>query len=144
MNTKAYGVIVLMLAVAIGGIYVYKTKISSTTVQNQVSYVIKSVRFLSAGEFEFVLQDDTRMSGRLQGGVSPEAKDDLMTLLHSVERGRIVVLNCQHAGMSTVDVFLVVKGGGIWSKEINLWDWLVQRKLSYRGTKDSLKTKDRK
>ena len=134
MSTEQrFGIFALLfMAIAIVGAYVYKTKQSASPAQGGKNFAVQSIRMISVEEYEFVLQDNNRMRGKLRGGVSPEAKDEIIKLLNTVQRGRIEVVACQVGGPCIVELFLTAKDGAEWAKDINLWDWLVQRKLAYQ------------
>lgn len=135
--------ILAFAALAIGGVYVYKMRKAPTAVEKvQVGDVLPviSIRILPAGDFEFIQKDGHRIHGKLRGDISPEGREEVIRLLNTSTQSKIVIVPGQ-VDVCVVDVLLTVKDGGKWAKELNLWDWLVQRKLAYQQPQTSPKRK---
>ena len=97
-------------------------------------FELGSARILVDGNFEFISKSGVRIRGRLRGGITPEAKSEIIRLLNSAEKGRIMVVECG-VDICTVDVLLTIKqseNGVPCLKEVNLADWLQQNKLLYQ------------
>jgi hypothetical protein len=128
------GIVIMALAIVLG-VYVKKSH-RSMVVEESQTYGIKSVRVLTHNDFEFVADDGSKIHGYLRGDSVPEAKPEIIRLMNSAIKGRIVVVGTRNgtAGeASVVDVFLTVKEtGDICPKEMSLWEWLQQKKLAYQ------------
>lgn len=136
-NSKIFRLCMLLLmgAMLIVGVYIYKAKrANAPSSVEQISasvplgaYNLKSMRLLSDGALELIIKDTgVRIRGQLRGQVSPDAQDEIIRLLNSALKGRMVVL--QSGPTCVVDVFLTLQ-----TNEVNLWDWLVQKKLTYQN-----------
>lgn len=122
------------MAVLICGVYYKKHR--SPVVPTPVSqmsglHVAKVMRLLPNENFEFILEDGSRIHARLRGDISPDSRDDVIRLMNNSKRGKIDVV-CHHRdGTMVVDVLLTQKD----NSEVNLWDWLLQRNLTYQTQK---------
>lgn len=128
----------LLFAGVIGGVYLHKAHKPANTVIAPVQSterVVKAIRLLAQGDFEFVGSDGFRVHGYLRGEVSPEAKPEIVRLLNSAQKSRIIIAGTRNgpAGeQSVVEVFLTLKQSGeSCLREVNLWEWLQQNKWSY-------------
>ena len=132
------GSLILGVAIIIAA-YNYKAHIADcVTITPEMvpaqGFDLRSARILEDGNFEFISKNGVRIRGCLRGGISPDAKSEIIRLLNSAEKAKIIIVECK-ADICIVDVLLMVKqseNGVPCQKEVNLAEWLQQNKLLYQ------------
>jgi hypothetical protein len=124
-------VIILLLAVALGGVILYRmrSKPSIPQAKPMAKFIpLRSVQVLGQGdEFDLELADGRRAHGRLPVRTAPNAKKEVVRVINATKEAGFSakLLLIKDGGETwTVDLFLRVDG-----KDTTLTDWLRTRRL---------------
>lgn len=119
--------LIVILTIILGYTAYYKSRNTIQHIEKKEVFFVQKVTVIKGHEFDILLQDGAHIRASLSVTTVPEAKKEVVRLLHLSSKSPSKLVVYHHTkSWATVDLLLTIEG-----QEISLVDWLKNKKLIY-------------